>query len=138
MANLSLSAVSVGVYTALNVAGLTALVSTRIYDELPRNPTYPCVQYTVGATEARGMGTAEMPEIDLRVSVFSVSETGAEAQAIIAKVQDLLKDVALTVSGYQAAGRLVWRDTVRLGTTEVNGVRVNEWVVMFTGWFEAA
>lgn len=138
MANLSLSAVSVGVFSALNVAGLTALVGTRIYDALPRTPTYPCIEYTVGETEARGMGTSEMPEIDLRVSVYSTSETGAQAQAIIAKVKDLLKDVALTVSGYQASGRLVWRETVPIGETEINGVVVREWVVLFTGWFEVA
>jgi hypothetical protein len=138
MANLSLSAVSVGVFTALNVAGLTALVSTRIYDDIPRNPTYPLVMYSVDETEARGLGTAQLPELDLRVSVFSTSATGAEAQAIVAKVKDLLKDAALTVSGYAMAGRVVWRETVKLGTTEINGVKVNEWAVLFTFWVEAA
>lgn len=138
MANLSLSAVAVGVYTALNVAGLTALVSTRIYDDLPRNPTYPCVAFSVDKVEARGMGTTELPEVTIRVSVFSQSETGAEAQAIVAKVEDLLKDVSLTVSGYAMAGRVVWRQSVPVGVTEINGVKVNEWVVDFTAWLEAA
>jgi hypothetical protein len=50
----------------------------------------------------------------------------------------LLKDAALTVSGYAMAGRVVWRETVKLGTTEINGVKVNEWVVLFTFWMEAA
>lgn len=138
MANLSLSAVSVGVFTALNVAGLTALVSTRIYDDIPNAPTYPLVLYTVDETERRGMGTTELPEIDLRVTVLSTSEDGAQAQAIIAKVKDLLKDAALTVSGYAMAGRVVWRETVKLGSTEIQGVKVNEWVVLFTLWMEAA
>jgi hypothetical protein len=138
MANLSLSAVSVGVYSALNVSGLTSLVSTRIYDNIPAAPTYPLVMYSVDETEARGMGTAELPEIDLRVSVFSTSGDGAQAQAIIAKVKDLLKDVALTVTGYVMAGRVVWRETVKLGETEINGVKVNEWVVLFTCWLVAA
>lgn len=138
MANLSLSAVSVGVFAALNVAGLTSLVSTRIYDDIPRSPTYPLVLYSLDETEARGLGTAEMPEMDLRVSVFSNSATGAEAQAIIAKVKDLLKDAELTVTGYVMAGKVVWRETVRLGTTEINGVKVNEWVVLFTCWLVAA
>jgi hypothetical protein len=137
MANLSLAAVSVGVYTALNVSGLTAL-TPRIYDDIPRDPAYPLVLYSVDEVEARGMGTSEMPEIDLRVSVFSTSATGAEAQAIIAKVKDLLKDAALTVSGYTMAGRVVWRETVKLGMTEINGVKVNEWVVLFTLWLVAS
>jgi hypothetical protein len=36
------------------------------------------------------------------------------------------------------AGRVVWRDTVRLGQTEINGEKVNEWVLLFTLWLEAA
>jgi len=136
MANLSLSAVSVGVYTALNVSGLTSLVSTRIFDNVPRTPDYPCVAYSVDKVEARGMGTTELPEITIRVSVFSKSATGAEAQAIVAKVEDLLKDAALTVSGYRMAGRLVWRESLPLGATEINGEKVNEWVSQFTGWLE--
>ena len=138
MANLSLTAVSLGVYTALNVAGVTALVSTRIYDDIPRNPVYPLVMYSVSETEARGMGTSELPEIDLRVSVLSKASTGLEAQTILTAVKDVLKDAAITVSGYQMAGRVVWRDTVRLGQTEINGEKVNEWVLLFTLWLEAA
>jgi hypothetical protein len=136
MANLSLSAVSVGIYTALNVAGLTALVSTRIFDQLPRAVQYPCVEYTVSKSEARGMGTTELPECTVRVSTFSTSDTGAEAQAIVAKVEDLLKDVSLTVSGYRMAGRVIWRESLDLGVTEVNGVKVREWVSQFTAYLE--
>ena len=137
MANLSLSAVAVGIYTALNVAGLTALTGQRIYDELPRNVTYPCVLYSVSKTEARGMGTSELPAINIRVSVLSKSETGAQAQAIVAKVEDLLKDVVLTVSGYTMPA-LIWRESVELGETEINGEKVNEWVSQFDGWLRAA
>jgi hypothetical protein len=138
MANLSLSALSVGVYTALNVAGLTNLVSTRIYDFLPPTPTYPCVEYRVSKTEARPLGTTEMPECSIRVSVFSQSATGAEAQAIVAKIEDLLKDVSLTVAGYQMAGRVRWDQSIFLGTTDINGVKSNEWVIDFTTWLVAA
>ena len=137
MANLSLSAVAVGVYTALNVAGLTALVSTRIFDTLPRKVTYPCVSYTLDEDEARGLGTRELAECTLRVSVFSMSETDAEGQAIVAKVKDLLKDATLTVSGYQMAGAVFWRTTTDLGLTEVFGTVVHEWVVEFTLFVEA-
>ena len=138
MANLSLSAVAVGVYAALNVAGLTALVSTRIYDDLPRNPTYPCVVFSVDKDERRGLGTAELPELTVRVSTLSTSETGAEAQAIVAKVEGLLADQSLTVASYQMAGKVVWRNSVALGPTEINGVKVNEWVSQFSLWLEAA
>lgn len=136
MANISLSAVSVGIYTALNVAGLTALVSTRIYDQQPPKPTYPCVEYTVSKSEARGLGTTELPEVTIRVSTFSKAATGAEAQAIVAKVEDLLKDQSLTVSGYRMAGKVIWRESVDLGVTEINGEKVREWVSQFTAYLE--
>lgn len=138
MANLSLSAVSVGVFSKLNVSGLNALVGTRIYDQLPRNPTYPLVLYSVDETEARGMGTSELPEIDLRVSVLSTAATGAEGQAIVAKLKDLLKDAALTVTGYAMAGKVVWRETIKLGMADLNGTLVTEWVVLFSCYLEAA
>lgn len=137
MANLSLSAVSVGVFTALNVAGLTSLCP-RIVDDIPAAPTYPMVLYQVLKEEARGMGTTELPMVDVRVFVYSTSETGAQAQAIIAKVEDLLKDAALTVSGYQMAGRVVWHRSTKLGPTDINGVKVNEWMVECSCWIEAA
>lgn len=132
MAALSLSAVAVGVYSVLNVAGLTALVSTRIYDEAPRAPTYPYVTYSIDEDEGRGMGTAELSECTVRVSTLSTSDTAAQGQAIAAKVKELLKDAAVTVSGYQQGGLMFWRQTVDLGDTLINGVKVHEWVSEFT------
>lgn len=143
MAALSLSAVSVGVYNKLNVAGVTALVSTRIYDLIPRidpatgrPPAYPLVAYSVRKQEARGMGTGELAECLLRVSVFSTSNTGAEAQAILSAVEVALKDTSLTVSGYRMAGLVVWTQTQPIGEVEINGVKVNEWVTEFLFWLE--
>jgi acetaldehyde dehydrogenase (acetylating) len=94
------------------------------------------VAFSVDKVEARGMGTTELPEVTIRVSTFSQSDTGAEAQAIVAKVEDLLKDATLTISGYRMAGKVVWRESVPLGATEINGVKVNEWVSQFTAWIE--
>lgn len=135
---LSLSAVSVGVYAALNVAGLTALVGSRIYDELPAAPTYPCVAYQVEKDEARGLGTRALDEITLRVSTLSTYADGSEGQAIVAKVEDLLKDVSLTISGHVVAGLTFWRRSVRLPDQEINGVKVHEWVSEFAIYVEAA
>ena len=137
MAKLSLSAVAVGVYTALNVSGLTSLLgASRIYDQIPRNPTYPFVAYTLDKIEDRGLGTTELPELTLRVSTFSQSDTQAEAQAIVAKVEELLTDATLTISGYRMAGQVVWRESMDLGNTEINGVKSREWVSQFTVWCE--
>lgn len=132
MPALSLSAVAVGIFSALNVSGLTALTGSRIYDETPRDPTYPHVTYSIDEDEDRGFGTSEFSELTVRVSTFSTSDTGAEGQAIAAKVKELLKDAAITVSGYQQAGLMFWRQTVDLGDTLINGVKVHEWVAEFT------
>lgn len=136
MANLSLSAVSVGIFTALNVAGLTALVSTRIYDDIPRNPAYPLVMYSVDKERARVQGTSELAMVDLRVSALSQSATLAEAQAICAKVEELLSNATLTVAGYRMAGTVFHADTIKIGQTEINGEKVNEIVAMFYFWLE--
>ena len=137
MAALSLSAVAVGVYNVLNVAGLTALVSTRIYDEMPRNVTYPCVSYAIDEEEDRGLGTRELSECSVRVSVWSTHDNASEGQAIAAKVKELLKDASVTVSGYQQAGLMFWRGTQPAGDVLVNGVKVHEWVVDCTLYVEA-
>lgn len=136
MAALSLSAVSVGVKAKLNVVGVTSLATGGTYDLLPRTPTYPCIAYSVRKEEARGLGTGELAECLLRVSVFSTSETGAQAQAILAAVELALKDTSLTVSGYRMAGLVVWTQTQPLGAVEINGVKVSEWVTEFLFWLE--
>jgi hypothetical protein len=136
VAYLALGPVSVGVYSALNVAGLTALVGTRIYDDLPQNPTYPCVWFEVTERDARGLGTGGLPEIDLRVHAFSTYEGQKEAQQILQKCVELLKDQTLTVAGYTFCGHIVYRDTQSVGYLDVNGVKVRELVGYFTCWVE--
>ncbi len=136
MANVNLSAVAVGVYTALNVASMIALVSTRVFDQTPRNPVYPYVDYNVSKQEHRGLGAGELAEVRIRVSVLSKSDTGQEGQTICAKVEDLLKDQPLTITGYKMAGLVTWQQTIDLGDVEINGEKVHEWVLDFLAWVE--
>lgn len=136
-ASLSLGPVSVGVYTALNVSGLTALVSSRIYDDVPQNPTFPFVWYEADeARDVRGMGTGGLPEVELRVHVFSTYQGTAEGQAIAKKVIELLKDQALTVSGYAQAGRVFYDSTQVFADQIIQGVKVREFVVQFRVYVE--
>lgn len=131
MAYLSLSPVSVGVFNALNVAGLTALVGSRIYDDIPQAPTYPCVWFDVSERDARGLGTGALPEIDLRVHVLSTYAGNKEAQAILQKCVELLKDTTLTVTGYTFCGHVFYDETTTVGYVDVNGVKVREVVGYF-------
>lgn len=131
MAYLSLSPVLVGIYNLLNVAGLTALVSTRIYDDVPQAPTFPFVWFEAREQDMRGMGTVGLPMVELRVHAFSQYEGTKEAQSIIQKVVELLRDKAVTVSGYTQAGLIFYDETVDLPLVEINGVKCREMVAFF-------
>lgn len=141
MAYLALSPVSAAVYTALNVAGLQALVSTRIYDGVPANPAYPFVLFEVQEREQRGFGTGGFPEVEVRVHAFdrASNERGPKTvQTITAKVIELLRDQALTVSGYTQAGRVFYDETVPLPQEQIAGVPVREMVSLFRIYLEEA
>ena len=136
MASSALSPVSAGVYTALNVAGLTALVSTRIYDDVPQAAVFPFVLYDVQERDVRGFGTGGLPEVDLRVHAYSTYEGPREAQTIIAKVIELLKDQLITVTGYTQCGHIFYDETVLLPNEEINGVKCYEIVALFRVYVE--
>lgn len=89
-----------GIYDALNVAGVTALVGTRIYrDAAPPNPTYPLVvlQHIAGGEDNQTPVRAASPLFQVRaVSDLSAAEAGSVAAA----VDTALHGVTVTVSGY--------------------------------------
>lgn len=139
MAYLSLSPLSVALYTALNVAGMQALVGSRIYDDVPPAPTYPFVWFEVReARDVRGFGTGGMPETLIRVHAFSTYRGEKEAQGIVAKAIELLRDQPLTVSGYEQAGRVFYDETIPLRDQEIEGVKVQEIVAVFRAYLKEA
>lgn len=138
MAYLALSPVSAAVYGKLNVAGLTALATGGIYDDIPQPLVLPCVWYEVKEQERRGFGTVGLPEVELRVHVFSDYAGAAQSQSIGAKVVELLRDQALTVTGYAHCGRVIYDETVLLPRENINGVTVRELVAMFRIYVEEA
>lgn len=128
----ALSPVSVAVFTALNVAALTDTATGGVRDDVPQNPTFPFVFYEVQEDDLGGFGSSpHFAEVELRVHVFSVQETLAQAQTIGAKVVELLRNVSLTISGYTHAGKVFYDRTVLLGDELLNGIKVHELVVFF-------
>ncbi len=129
----ALTPVSVAVYAALNVAAVTDRAPGGVHEVLPQKTRYPCVLYEV--TEARqlgGFGTkpgvGQLPEIDLRVHVFSQQRTLKEAQAIVDQVLALLADPP-AVAGYGSWA--IFHDaTIDLGDQVVAGVTVHEVVAI--------
>lgn len=145
----ALAAVSAGIYTVLNVAALTALAPGGVGDDVAQravtpgvdgNDTgYPFVLFEVHETAHGGFGTkpgtGQLPQIDLLVHVFSKWQGMTEAQGVVAKVIELLKDPP-AVTGY-SSWAIFHDETVNLGDQIVAGVKVKELVARFRLFVEA-
>lgn len=139
MAYLSLDPASAAIYTLLNVPGLTALVSSNgIADDIGQTVEFPFVFYEVSERDQRGFGAGELPEVQLRVRVYSDAEGQIEGQTIVQKVIQLLKDQPLTVTGYNHCGLIFYDETLYVGDELINGKKVKEWVAMFRFYLEKA
>ncbi len=135
----ALAPVSAGVYAALNVVALTNLALGGVGDDIAQKTGYPFVLFEVHERAVGGLGTKpgvkQLPEIDLRVHVFSQYQGGKEAEGIIDKILQLLAD-APAVSGY-SSWAIFHDETISLGDQVVAGVKVREWVVMLRLYVEA-
>lgn len=133
----ALSPVSAAVYAALNVSAMTSLV-TGIYDDVPQGVTFPFVLIEVRGDDISGMGDSrDFEEIELRVHAFSAYEGMKQAQQVIAKAKELLRNRALTISGYAQAGKVFYDKTVPLTDEMVNGVKCKEIVAFFRIYAES-
>lgn len=128
---LSLSPVAAAVYARLNVAGMQALVGTRIHDSRPRASAYPCVWVEVREQKLHMMGPNSVPNVDIWVHAFSKYQGEKECQAICAKAVELLEWQTLTISGYVQAGDLRHHDTAPLQDQAIEGEVVHEMVAQF-------
>ncbi len=139
---LSLSPVSQAIYAALNVASLLALAPGGANDVLPQNTAYPCVLFIVNeAQQLGGFGTkagsvGRLPEVDLRIHVFTQAGSMKSAQAVMAKVLELLADPP-AVTGY-GSWAILWDDTQTIDDAVIAGVRVQEMVSNGRLFVEAA
>jgi hypothetical protein len=138
MAVLSLGPVSAAVYGVLSGdSTLSTAVGGRIYDDVRQGAIFPYVWYEAREREARGFGTGTLPEVEVRVHVFSTYRGSKEAQDILDRVIVLLKDSAVTVAGFAHCGRVLYEEAVLLPDEDVNGVKVREIVGLFRLWVEA-
>jgi len=143
---LALSPVSAAIYAALNVAGLTALATGGIYDDVPQGTSFPQVVFTVSENQQLGgFGTypgtsGRLPEIALRVYVFTKSDElnrGMKpAQVVMSKVIELLRTPP-AVSGF-SSWAIFWDDVNPVGDELVAGVKVKELTANARLYVEAA
>jgi hypothetical protein len=127
----ALSAVSAAVYTALNVAALTALAPGGVGDNIAQLATFPNVLYEVSERVMGGLGSKpgtgkRTLEVDLRLHVFSAYAGFFEAQRAMAKCIELLANPP-TVTGY-GSWAIFHDETIPLAGQMVAGVTVNELV----------
>lgn len=135
----ALSPVSAGIYAALNVAGLLALATGGVSDDIAQGTGYPFVLFEVHETASGGFGTkpgtGQLPQIDLLVHVFSQFQGMSQAQAVMGKVLELLKDPP-AVTGY-SSWAIFHDETLNLGDQNVGGVKVKELLARFRLFVEA-
>jgi hypothetical protein len=125
------------VYTLLQDATLQTALGGRLYDAVPADTVRPCALYEVlNERDIRGFGAGGLPEVDLRTHVWSDIGSMSEAQSLNRQIVALLKDAAVTVTGYAQAGRIVYRESVTLPSEILNGMAVHEVVSIFTVWVE--
>lgn len=140
MAYLAMSAVMVALVAKLNVAGLTSGLgyTVGLYDDVIQDAALPLVWIEIfDESDSRGFGAGELGQVTIRVHVFSDYEGTKEGQQITAKVIELLKDQALTVSGYTQAGLVFYERTQLLNDVVLHGRKCREMVSVFNTYVEA-
>lgn len=140
MSALTLVPVSVGVYTALNVAGVTALASGPYDTQVPQGTAFPYVWFTVTEQNARGLGRGGIRRVDVRVHVAAQGTAALgpakQIEGILAAVVTALEDATLTVTGFRMAGEVFYSDTDEPFTSEIGGATCWEAGANFYLWVE--
>lgn len=138
MAASALTPVAEAIYAALQTTAMDAALSGGWHGDVPPDYTLPFGWIEVfSERDLRGMGTGELPEIDVRLHVFSDVGSRQQAQEATRVMKAILRDATLTITGYTQAGHLTFRETVALQDESLNSVKVHELVSTFTVWCEA-
>lgn len=138
MAHSAMSPVATAIAAVLQDATLQAATTGGWHEDVPQEPSYPFgLLELFGDTNVRGFGTSELSEIEFRTHVFSVYGGLVEAHEIDRQVRALLKDAAVSVSGYAQAGRVFYDDTVVLREELIRGQKVHEIVSRYRIYVEA-
>lgn len=131
----ALSPVSGAIVAALQGAAFAAVCLGGAYDDVPQNPTYPFVLYTVSEKPIGGLGTkpgvGRTLEIGIRLHAFSQFGGMTECQAVLREAIRAMFAQALTVPGYTVDGEPFHDDNVALPDELVGSQKVKELVGLF-------
>lgn len=137
---LALGPVSEALYAALNVDVMRELVPGGIWADIPQGSVLPSLMFEVSeGRQFGGFGTKPgvgmLPEVEIRLHVFSQYAGWKEAEDAIEAARLLLADPPL-VSGYRAHA-IFWDDVIPLADEVVAGVKVKELVANARLYVEA-
>lgn len=129
MAHLSaVQAVLAAVYTALNVAGMTALCA--VHNGVPQTQTFPYLRLGDASEIREDCMGAPGKSVLVRLHVFSQSRSDLESAQIVSKAVELLHYQALTVSGHTLIA-CQYQQTFNGGTENVGSVETRHTVAEF-------
>jgi hypothetical protein len=124
-----------GVVTALLAStGVTGLVSTRVYNNVPHNTTYPLVKVTLPTTRRSDTYGCFGAEATVDVDIVSQAFGDLEATRILDQCVRTLDFTRPTLSGHTSLG-LRFDETARYSEM-VNGIQTRHTVASFTYWTE--
>lgn len=130
----AVSPVSEAVYGVLTAdSALMALATGGWHDSSlpPNHVDFPCGLIRASEREVGPLGPNSLPEVDLRLHIYSQHAGAREAQAINRIAIDLLRHQSLTLTGFDHCGQVIWDGTEGPFDTEVNGVLCHELVGQF-------
>lgn len=122
--------VTAAVYTALNVAAMTALATGGVYAHVPQATAFPYVRID-SPVESRfdTMGRAGK-ELSISVHAFSTYAGPTQAAGILSKAIELLHYQALSITGHDTV-TVQYETGSDAGDEIVNGVTVYHYVAIF-------
>lgn len=126
---ISARAVLVGVYSALNVASMTAICTGGIHNGVPQSQTFPYLRTEAFGTPDDTMGRSG-DRIVVRLHIFTRGATDDVALQILSKSRELLEYQAVSVSGHVLAG-CKYEQSYQAGTENIGAVETRHLVAEF-------
>ena len=130
MARSAMEPVAEAIYGLLNVSGMTALATGGIYDDVPQDTDFPVVWYTVRESDIPGTFGQVFFACRVGVHVFSQYQGSQQAQTIINKAVELLRNQTPSMSNFTALELIHWSST-GLPDEDINGVKTKHLMAEF-------
>lgn len=81
-------------------SAVTAIISSRVYDEIPLSATFPYVNITGGQVNGDDIACAEISEVYFQIHAWArAPSTGGTVKKIAAAIRDAMK-LPLTLTGF--------------------------------------